>query len=430
MKRELGAFERALVIADQYAPFHIISVLRLEGAPSPQIVRNALKVLQSQHPFLSARLLQEKGRQYFVKLIDPGLLLRVLPRWNDAHWVQVVEVEMGLRIDVLNGPLFRCIYLYDATHERAEIILTFYPAIADSASIGKFMHDLLKACASFTDEKTVPVRVTSAAPPVESRFPSPYHGLRLALHRVQYELRQISDEILYRIQTRGKRTPPIHQTSTRGRILSIQLPRDLLEALLHRTRQEEVSLSSALHAAMILAVHRELYAGQPGPMHLLALINLRPHVEPPLDDEELASYLSMLRQTVQMVGGIDLLTLARHLQKKMQSSISAGDHFVAAQFAESLMQFITERKSFRLSATALNYNEAVTIDASYGKIKVTAVHGFPPIFDLGPELFAQAHIFNNQLFMDFAYLEADMTRDESQAILEEIRTVLAHAVGK
>ena len=69
MKRELGAFERALVIADQYAPFHIISVLRLEGAPSPQIVRNALKVLQNQHPFLSARLLQEKGRQYFVKLI-------------------------------------------------------------------------------------------------------------------------------------------------------------------------------------------------------------------------------------------------------------------------------------------------------------------------------------------------------------------------
>ena len=62
MKRELGTFERALIIADKYAPFHSVSVLRLEGAPSPEIVRNALKVLQNHHPFLSARLLQEKGR--------------------------------------------------------------------------------------------------------------------------------------------------------------------------------------------------------------------------------------------------------------------------------------------------------------------------------------------------------------------------------
>jgi hypothetical protein len=61
---------------------------------------------------------------------------------------------------------------------------------------------------------------------------------------------------------------------------------------------------------------------------------------------------------------------------------------------------------------------------------VIGVHGFPPTFDLGPELFAQAHIFNNQLFLDFVYLDADMTRDEAIATTEEIRTILAHAVGK
>ena len=430
MKRELGAFERALVIADRHAPFHIVSVLRLEGAPSPQIVRNALKVLQNQHPFLSARLLQEKGRYYFVRLIDPGLLLHVLPRWNGRHWVQVAEVEMGIRIDVLNGPLFRCTYLYDEVHGLGEIILTIYPAVADSASIARFMHELLKACASFTDQKTVPVKVMSAVPPVESRFPSPYHGVRLALHTLRYELRQLGEEISYRIQTRGKRVPPLHPNSTRGQSLSIQLPRDLLEALLHRTRQEEVSLSSTLHAAMMIAVNRELYAGQQGPMQILSFVNLRAHVDPPLDDEELACYISMLRQTVQIVSGIDLWTLARHLHQKTQTSLIAGDQFTSAEVAESLMQILTDLKSFRLSTTALNYNEAVTIDASYGSIKVNEVHGFPPLFDLGPELFAQAHIFNNQLFLDFVYLDADMTRDEAIATMEEIRTVLAHAVGK
>ena len=288
MKRELGTLERALVIADEHAPFHIVSVLRLESAPSPQIVRNALKVLQNQHPFLTARLLLEKGQYYLVRLIDPGLLFHVLPRWNDAHWTQVAEVEMGNRIDLLNGPLFRCTYLYDSTHQRAEIILTICYAIADAASTARLMHELLKACASFTDEKTVPIRGTSAAPPVESRFPPSYRGLRFVLHRLGYVLRQLVDEILYRIQTRGKRIPPYHQHPTRGRTLSIQLHKDLVEALLYRARQEEVTLNSVLNAAMMLAVNRELYAGQKALVRTFSFANLRAYVDPPLSDEELA----------------------------------------------------------------------------------------------------------------------------------------------
>ena len=63
-------------------------------------------------------------------------------------------------------------------------------------------------------------------------------------------------------------------------------------------------------------------------------------------------------------------------------------------------------------------------------ILVDGVHGFVSAYDLGPELSAQAHIFNNQLFLDFVYLDADMTIDEAIAITEEIRTILSHAVGK
>src|SRR5688572_3551662 len=430
MKRELGTLERALVLIDQYAPFHIVSILHLEGAPAPQIVRNALKVLQNGHPFLSARLLQERGRYYLVKLIEPGLIFHVLPRWNDGHWVQVVEVEMGNRIDILNGPLFRCTYLYDPTHQRAEIILTLCHAIADAASTARLMHELLKVCASFSDEKTVPVRVTSPAPPVESRFPSPYHGPRFVLHRMRYAFGQLGDEISYRMRMHGKRIPSIHHHPVRGRILSIHLPKDLLEALLHRARQEEVTLNSILNAAMMIAVNRELYAGQQAPMRTFSFTNLRSYVDPLLDDEELASYTSQLRYTIQVEGGIDFWTLARDLHRKIYASLMAGDMFVAAAMTEPLMQMVIELKSFRISTTALNYKEAVPIDANYGSIKVTEVHEFVSAYDLGPELSAQAHIFNNQLFWDFVYLDEDMTRDEAVAITEEIRTILSHAVGK
>jgi hypothetical protein len=430
MKRELGTFERALVIADEHAPFHIVSVLHLEGAPSPQVLRNALKVLQNQHPFLTARLLREKGRYYFVRLIEPGFPLYVLPRWNDRHWVQIAEVEMGNRINVLNGPLFRCTYLYDPTHERAEIILTVFHAIADSASTARLMHELLKACVSVTAEKTVPVRGTSALPPAESRFPASYRGLRFVLHELGYALRQLGDEISYRMRTRGKRIPPLHQRPVRGQIISIQFPKDLIEALSHRAQQEEVTLNSTFHAAMMIAVNRELYAGQQSPMRTISTANLRAYVDPPLNDEELACYISMLRHTVQVEGGIDFWSLARDLHKQIHASLKSGDKFFAAAMSEWLIQMITELKSFRVSTTALNYSGASPMDASYESIKVTGVHGFLSAYNLGPELSAQAQLFNDQLFWDFTYLDADMTRDEAIAITEEIRTILLHAVGK
>ena len=430
MKRELGTLERALVMADEHAPFHIVSVLRLESAPPPQIVRNALKVLQNQHPYLTARLLQEKGKFYLVKLIDPGLLFHVLPRWNDSHWKQIAEVEMGNRIDLLNGPLFRCTYLYDSTHQRAEIILTICYAIADAASTARLMHELLKACASFTDEKTVPVRGIPAAPAVESHFPAPYRGLRFILHRFGYLLNQLFDEISYRIQTRGRRIPPYHRHPTRGHTLSIQLPKDLVEALLYRARQEELTLNSVINAAMMLAVNRELYAGQQTLVRTFSFANLRAYVDPPLSDEELACYTSMLRYTVLVEGGADVWTLAGDLHRKIYASLRSGDMFVAAAVTESLIRMVIELGSFRMSTTALTYNEAVPIDANYGSVKVTGVHGFVSAYDLGPELSAQAHIFNNQLFLDFVYLDADMTIDEAIAITEEIRTILSHAVGK
>src|SRR4026209_652929 len=69
LKRELGTLERALLIADQHAPFHIVSVLCLESAPSPHILKQSRQILQNRHPFLRSRLQHEKGNYYFARLV-------------------------------------------------------------------------------------------------------------------------------------------------------------------------------------------------------------------------------------------------------------------------------------------------------------------------------------------------------------------------
>lgn len=423
MKRKLGSFERALVITDGHAPFHVVNVLQLENGPSPHILRQALGVLQNRHPFLSACLVWEKGEYYITSLVEPALPLHVLPRWNDEHWLSIAEVELSSRLDESSGPLFRCTYLYRDGELHSDIIFSFSHYIADSASVSHLMSEFLRLCASLLDQRTVPLAERSHAPPADSRFPPAYQGLRLTLNTLRYAIQQAGDEVSYRLRTRGKRIPSVHGRLSGGHILSIQIPEEMTEPFARRARQEGVTLNSALNAAMLLALNRSLYAGQEVPMRTFTFADLRPYVKPPLDNGELACYISMLRYTVSVSGGMDFWVLARSLHEKIYSSLKSGDKFAAAVLAEPLMTMVTRSKSFRLGATGLNYNGVVSVQPQYDRIKVTGLHGFVSAYDLGPELSAQAQIFNGQLFWDFIYLDADMSQEEAGGIVEEIKRI-------
>ena len=429
MNRDLGSFERALVITDQHAPFHIVSVLQLENAPSPHILRQGFSILQNRHPFLSACLVQKNGRYHLASLVEPSLPLYVLPRWNNEHWLYIAEVELGTRLDVFRGPLFRCTYLFREGDPHSDLILSISHFITDSASISQMMSELLTICNSLLNQRTIPLVEHYPAPAADIRFPPAYKGLRKTLHILRYAIQQAVDEVSYRLKTRGKRTASVHRSPSRGHILSIQIPEDMTESFAQRARREGVTLNSALNAAMMLALNRSLYAGQETPMRTFTFADLRPYVRPPLDNEDLACYVSMLRFTVTVSGSLELWDLARSLHKKIYSSLKSGDKFVAAVMAAPLMKMVTRLRSFRMGATGLNYTGVSPVQRSYDKIKVAGLHGFVSAYDLGPEFSAQAQIFNGELFWDFIYLEADMSQDEARGIVDEIKRIF-HLAGE
>jgi hypothetical protein len=426
--RELGIFERAQVIADRYSPFHIVGVLQLEDAPHPNFLKKTISELQKRHPFLSAHLTSKKKRLYFQSMTDTVIPFNTIPRLNDEHWKDIVEFELATRIDSITGPMFRCTYLFDESQQRGDIILTISHSIADAASASHLLHELMLICASRADGKPVSVSELPTVPPQESRFPPAFRGWRFSLYILRYTLIQMADEISYRIRTIGKRTPPFHRKSARGHILAVQLPSDLFEPFAQRARKERVTLNSALNAALLLAVNRHLYDGANLPMRSFSFADLRPYLEPPLPAENLGLYISMMRYTVEVDGSGDLWPLARDLHEKIYASLKSGDKFVASTMSESLLKMLTRFDSFRVCASALNYNGVVPLQTRYGKFKVNAVHGFVSAYAFGPEIASQAQLFDDKLFWDLAYLEEDMNRETAKAIVEEIKGIMKAAV--
>lgn len=428
MIRKLGIFERAQFIANCYATFHIVSVLQISGSLSPQVLQRSLTELQKRHPFLSAHISDANGWLSFTRLINPEPPFRVLSRLDDEYWRQIVELELATRIDAQSGPLFRCVYLRDESHQHGEIILTLFHSIADAASAGQILHELMTICASLLERETVSLPELLPVSPLESRFPLGFSGWRLNVRILGYAFAQMADEISYRIRTVGKRTPPFHGKSARGHILPVQFPSDLIEPFAQRARKEGVTLNSALNAALLLAVNHHLYNGAKLPMRTFSFADLRPYVEPPLPPENLGLYISMMRYTVDVDGDSGFWSLARRLHKKIYASLKSGDKFIASAMSESLLTMLVKMDAVRLCASALNYNGVVPVQTRYDGIKVLEMHGFVSPHPFGPEMASQVQLFNDQLVWDFAYLEEDMDQKKAKSIVDEIKRVMKSAL--
>ena len=81
----------------------------------------------------------------------------------------------------------------------------------------------------------------------------------------------------------------------------------------------------------------------------------------------------------------------------------------------------------RMGTTALNYSGAIPLKPQYGEIKVKGLHAFLSSFDLGPEVSVQARLFNNELWMDFMFLESDTDKEMAGKIIGELKTILDRA---
>ncbi|HAV78821.1 MAG TPA: hypothetical protein DCX53_15835, partial [Anaerolineae bacterium] len=214
---------------------------------------------------------------------------------------------------------------------------------------------------------------------------------------------------------------------SRGRILPVQFPFDLVEPFAHRARKEGVTLNSALNAALLLSINRHLYAGEELPMRTFSFADLRPYVTPPLPAENLGLFISMMRYTVDVNSG-DFWSLVRDLHQKIYDSLKSGDKFVAAIMVEGLMKMVTRFNSFRMGTSALNYTGVVPVQTDYGMTKVVGIHGFVSAYGLGPEFASQAQLFNDRLFWDFTYLEEDMDEGMVKAIVDEIKGILKSVI--
>lgn len=422
MRRQLGTMERALVFVDNFSSLFIVVALRLVNGPPPEVLQQALAILQKRHPLLQVQIVKERGRYFFQTPADvPSIPLQVSQRQDDQQWLAVTEAELNEKIDHTVVPLMRVRYLYAAGQDApGEVILSCHHTIMDAASGGHFCHELLSLCGRLCVGQPIEgYEPLPPLPPAEALYPPAFQGAGRLWHTAAFLLRQMRDEVSYRRQVGAGRRPPVHE-AVHTRCLVAQLSPDATARFTRRARQEGVTPNSGLAAAELLAVSKHLYQHQAIPLRAITFSNLRPHLKPSVPAENLGAYFSMLQYTIRISDPHDLWGLARSVQQSIYRLNKRGDKFVTPLLTKTLFQMMSKQRAFRLAATGLSYTNIAGLEQNYGPIRLVGLHGLFPNNNLGPEYALLARPLFDQLWLDVFYSEEDMDRHTAQAITDEI----------
>jgi hypothetical protein len=422
--RALGSFETAQALTNEHAPFNVVIVLPLHGGPSEQTLRRALDAVQERHPLLRTKIEANKAG-YLFGPSQRSIPLLGFDRKNDSNWLEVAEKELGSALDTETGPLARCSVIAGADDGRAtEIIFTVHHSIIDAASAANLVEELLTACAAIEADKAPQIGPPLPLMPAEDDlFPKALPGGRPRPSVAGFLLRQLADEVGFRLRTLGKRHPPVHPKGS-CRVLCRQLADSDTTALVRACRGHRVPLGSALNAAMMVAVHRLLYDDAATLLRHFNFADLRPMLEPRVASEHLGSYHGMLRVTVPMPPGADLWTTACVVNEKISSAVRRGDALWSVKLSTAMMRPLLRQQKQRMGTTALSYTGPSRLPRRFGAIQVSSPEVFISNLTLGPEYTAQARLADGKLHWNIVYLDCDMDRAMADRISDEMLEIL------
>jgi hypothetical protein len=216
---------------------NIVYFVRLEGSFSQERLRSALSRVQRKHPALRALIREEPDGLYYEPDSAPEIPLRIVPRVTDDDYRRECQTELTA-VFAYDKPQLRAVWL--RSEPESDLLLTTSHRICDGMSMLTIVREVLRSL--HTDEELIPYEPITLQDVIGDYEPPQPWKRELAVRLVNGMLTLIPS---------SRRAPENNEHSMEWRA-----GRALLNALKQRSKAEGVSV----HAALLVALDRALFA--------------------------------------------------------------------------------------------------------------------------------------------------------------------------
>lgn len=451
IRRPLSPMERWYWICDQISPLNVIARVHVAGSWAPRDIAWAGARLADEHPLLRVAIAAEPdgSRPRFVAARDPRIPVRTVRCDEPApdRWEREVnDAELVTSLDWREGPLARIVDVAQGPpgteRETHDLILTVPHIIADASAALELLRRLVELAAARAAGTAPPaLRPREPLPPPEALLPKRINGVPRAAHLVAW---LVVGWITAAIARPGRLAPtvPVPPDQRRTRLIRRELDATQLDKLIARCRREQVTVHSALAAAMALAVPDPVAAAasagrrrRTATVAIGSPVDFRAELVPPVGRQDAGAYVAAVPLYVPVGPAVDLWAAARSAFRDLRRSKRFCQHLALV----SMLRFMCPPSVGR-SARAVTLVDRVVPDTCLSNV---GRHDFPDRIgrwrlsgaqfvsgiSLNGYLTATVTTSHGALHWNFTYIESAVTREHAEQIAHRAVRILVSGLG-
>lgn len=416
--RKLAASEQALEIVNRCAKsLHVVTIGRLSGPLTVEVLRSALDLLQKRHPRLNSRIIGSLNNLRF----EDGALkipLRVVEKADSSQWQEVVLEELNQKIES-NQCLIRAVLVhFKLENNISYLIVTLHHAISDGLSSIQLYSEILKYCQKIAANEPIGEVISlSPLPSVEYLLPKSLQGFAGLIDGFYSLLRLKFLHEWHRPKTLGFEKY-VSIESRRSNMIHRHLDEELTARVINCCRQEKTTVHAALSAAMLWAVAKHIAAGEKIDVRLScqSFVSLRQRLQPTIDNENLGMLASFIISFHRLQTNISFWDLARDIRQQIETDLEGTAIFSLMLTLRNIFDFLLSHPNEIPSSVALSNIGKVNIPQVYGLFKLEEISFTTAAAAAGGALVATTLTFAEKMFLNFTFSEPSI----SQRTMEQL----------
>jgi NRPS condensation-like uncharacterized protein len=425
--RKLSSYEQALEILNHRATtYNIVTICRINGLLSEEVIRQALELLQARHPRLNCRIVNKLDGLRFESG-DIEIPLRVVKKLDSQQWQEVVWEELNHKIES-HKSLMRVVLVHLKNENNVNyLITTIHHAIADGLSCIQLHSELLRYCQKIISFEPIEVVSLPALPPLKKLLPDSMRGWKGTVNIFLTICRLLLKDIYYRPQTlKFEKFLPIESRCTG--IVHRKLNEAQTTKLLNACRKNKTTVHAALCAAMLFAAGRKITPGKKTNVNLSCWspINLRNRFQPNISNEHLGVLVSGDISCHNLRTNTSFWDLARDRRQQMKATLESERVFCLPLLTKLLINFLLAYPHQVFSTVGVTNIGRVNIPANYGVFELEEI-SFVTANAAFRGLCVAVLTFEEKMFLNFMFSEPAISQETAEILADHVLACIVKA---
>ncbi|MGF1675021.1 MAG: alcohol acetyltransferase [Rivularia sp. (in: cyanobacteria)] len=428
--RELATHEQAMEILNNFtASFQIVTISRIRGILSEELLRQALDIIQTRHPLLNSRIVA-KSKSFWFETAAEKIPLSVVKKQQIQQWEEVVIQELNQKINSDRNLLRVTLINFEQAKNICYLITTIHHAIADASSCIQLHSEILTSCQNIAEGKAqIQVNQLPQQPSINKLFPKSIQGFTGEIGIILYVLKLKLQLIRYQPTTlKFEKNVPLKSRSCG--LVHRKLVPELTTRLINACRQQKTTVQAALGAAMLFAVAKQTHISDKNNhyfsnyLSFRSSVNLRSRLQPQISNEHLGVMASAVMTFHKLKENHNFWDLARDIKIKLEQDLVNGDAFRQIMIVKKIMvSFLKNPHKSSVTAALTNIGR-VNISQNYGQLELEEISFVPAQAAFGGIFSAAVSTFREQMVLHFMFSQPSMSTETVTILVDEMIALL------